>query len=108
MLSSIYRYGRIAYIGGGFGSGIHNILEPIAFGLPVIFGLKYKKFAEAVNLVTTGGGFSVSNTIDFQRVMNDLLLEENYNQAAKAAQDYVKTNQGATEKIVAFIKKKSA
>lgn len=103
MLSSIYRYGRVAYIGGGFGSGIHNTLEPIAFGLPVIFGLKYKKFAEAVSLVETGGGFSIANATDFQNVMQNLLLEENYNQAATAAQNYVQLNQGATQRIVEYI-----
>lgn len=103
MLSFIYRYGRVAYIGGGFGSGIHNTLEPIAFGLPVIFGTKYKKFAEAVSLVETGGGFSVANTNDFQNVMHNLLLEKNYIQAATAARDYVQLNQGATQKIVKHI-----
>ena len=103
MLSSIYRYGRVAYIGGGFGSGIHNTLEPIAFGLPVIFGLKYKKFAEAVSLVETGGGFSIVNASDFQNIMKDLLLEKNYTHASDAAKNYVQLNQGATRQIVEFI-----
>ena len=103
MLSSIYRYGRVAYIGGGFGSGIHNTLEPIAFDLPVIFGLKYKKFAEAVRLVETGGGFTVDNANAFKTVMKNLLLEKNYNIASNAAKDYVSKNQGATDKIIAFI-----
>ena len=103
MLSSIYRYGRVAYIGGGFGSGIHNTLEPIAFDLPVIFGLKYKKFAEAVRLVETGGGFTVDNANAFKTVMKNLLLEKNYNTASNAAKDYVSKNQGATDKIIAFI-----
>ncbi len=105
MLSAIYRYGRVAYIGGGFGSGIHNTLEPIAFDLPVIFGLKYKKFAEAIRLVETGGGFAIANTTEFQNVMTHLLLEKNYAQATKAAKDYVQQNQGATAKIVEFILK---
>ncbi len=103
MLSSIYRYGRVAYIGGGFGLGIHNTLEPIAFDLPVIFGLKYKKFAEAVRLVETGGGFTVSNTLDFQFVMKNLLIESNYKAASNSAKEYVSKNQGATDKIIAFI-----
>ena len=103
MLSSIYRYGRVAYIGGGFGSGIHNTLEPIAFDLPVIFGLKYKKFAEAVSLVETGGGFTVSNSVDFQTVMNNLLIENSYMTASHAAKEYVSKNQGATEKIIDFL-----
>ena len=104
ILSSIYRYGRVAYIGGGFGSGIHNTLEPIAFGLPVVFGLKYKKFAEAVSLVETGGGFSVADAADFQRVMNDLLVEKRYDKASTAASDYVDNNKGATTKVIEFIK----
>jgi 3-deoxy-D-manno-octulosonic-acid transferase len=106
MLSAVYQFGRVAYIGGGFGSGIHNTLEPIAFGLPVIFGLKYKKFAEAVSLVETGGGFSVANAIDLKQVMTDLLLEENYKKAADAALSYVENNKGATVKIIEFINKK--
>ena len=104
MLSSIYRYGRVAYIGGGFGSGIHNTLEPIAFNLPVIFGLKYQKFAEAVRLVETGGGFAVSNTLDFQTVMNNLLVDRGYTDASNAAREYVAKNQGATEKIIDFLR----
>ena len=103
MLSSIYRYGRIAYIGGGFGSGIHNTLEPIAFDLPVIFGLKYKKFAEAVSFIETGGAFSVADKEQFQQVMNDLLIPKNYDAASNAAKQYVVKNQGATKKIVTFI-----
>ena len=59
ILSSIYQYGKIAYIGGGFGSGIHNTLEPITFGLPVIFGSKFQKFTEAVELVKSGGHFQI-------------------------------------------------
>jgi 3-deoxy-D-manno-octulosonic-acid transferase len=103
MLSAIYRYGHVAYIGGGFGAGIHNTLEPIAFDLPVIFGLKYKKFAEAMSLIETGGAFSVTDKAQFQQVMTDLLIEKNYRVAANAAKQYVLTNQGATKKIGAFI-----
>lgn len=103
MLSAIYRYGRVAYIGGGFGSGIHNTLEPIAFDLPVIFGLKYKKFAEAVRLVETGGAFSVADKAQFLKVMNDLLIEKNYRIASNATSEYVLKNQGATEKIISGI-----
>ena len=105
LLSAIYRYGRIAYIGGGFGSGIHNTLEPIAFGLPVIFGLKYKKFAEAVSLVETGGAFSIADSVGFQKVMLDLSSKENYITAAKAAKNYALFNQGATNQIIDFLKK---
>ncbi len=103
MLSSLYRYGKIAYIGGGFGSGIHNTLEPIAFGLPVIFGIKYKKFEEANQLVETGGGFSITDFNSFKSVMEHLNDEKNYNKASHAATQYLQNNKGATEKIMQYI-----
>jgi 3-deoxy-D-manno-octulosonic-acid transferase len=104
MLSSIYQYGKIAYIGGGFGSGIHNTLEPIAFSLPVIFGPKYHKFEEAIQLIKNGGGFSISNYTDFEKTMLFLHNENNYTHASKAAATYVINNQGATLKILQYIK----
>lgn len=58
LLSAIYRYGKIAYIGGGFGVGIHNTLEAAVYGIPVIFGPKYRKFKEAVSLIQEGGAFN--------------------------------------------------
>lgn len=103
MLSSLYQYGKIAYIGGGFGSGIHNTLEPIAFGLPVIFGPKYQKFEEAFRLIKTGGGFSIDNYANFEKTMLFLHAEKNYATATNAAFAYVTNNQGATQKVVDFI-----
>jgi 3-deoxy-D-manno-octulosonic-acid transferase len=103
MLSSIYQYGKIAYIGGGFGNGIHNTLEPIAFGLPVIFGPKYQKFEEAFQIISTGGGFSISNYADFEKTMLFLHSEKNYAIASNAALNYVINNQGATYKIIQYI-----
>ena len=103
MLSSIYRYGKVAYIGGGFGKGIHNTLEPIAFGLPVIFGKKYKKFEEANQLIATGGAFSITNYADFENNMLFLNDKKNYLDASNAALKYVGENKGATDKIVQFI-----
>lgn len=102
-LSSIYRYGKVAYIGGGFGKGIHNTLEPIAFGLPVIFGKKYKKFAEAIALVETEGGFSITDFETFEEKMLYLNNEKNYLHASKAAKHYLDSNKGATEKIMHYI-----
>jgi 3-deoxy-D-manno-octulosonic-acid transferase len=99
ILSSIYQYGKIAYIGGGFGKGIHNTLEPIAFKLPVVFGPKFQKFEEAHQLIKTGGGFSIDNYAKFEKTMLFLQLEHNYKQASDAAFEYVKNNQGATSKI---------
>ena len=105
MLSTLYRYGKIAYIGGGFSSGIHNTLEPIAHGLPVLFGPKYEKFTEAVRLAETGGGFVVSKEKSVEMLMLSLLNIENYDKAATAAKDYITKNRGATEQVVEEIKK---
>lgn len=99
MLSSLYQYGKVAMIGGGFGNGIHNTLEPIAFGLPVIFGKKYQKFEEANRLVITGGGFSISNYLEFEEVIKNLEENNFYNNASTKAKNYILDNQGATEKI---------
>lgn len=106
MLSSLYQYGKVAMIGGGFGSGIHNTLEPIAFGLPVIFGKKYQKFEEANRLVETGGGFSISNYLEFEEVMKKMEKNDSYNNASTNAKKYILDNQGATEKIFNSIFKK--
>ena len=73
ILSSLYKYGEIAYIGGGFGVGIHNILEAATFGLPVIFGPNYQKFKEAVDLKSEGGAFSITDFNQLQTIMNRLL-----------------------------------
>ena len=100
MLSSIYQYGKIAFIGGGFGAGVHNTLEPITFGLPVIFGKKYQKFEEAKYLVKSGGGFSVLIFLDFNKIMKNLDEEIFYNNASTNAKNYILENQGATEKIL--------
>ena len=106
MLSSIYQYGKIAYIGGGFGAGIHNTLEPIAFSLPVIFGPKYQKFEEARQLVISGGGLSINNSEEFEDAMTKWSQPKAYNQASAKAQEYIQKNSGATEKIYAFLKEK--
>ncbi len=106
MLAALYRYGRIAYIGGGFGAGIHNTLEPIAFGLPVMFGPKHEKFTEAVQLKAQGGAFCVSNTNEFKQVFEFLCDITNYEHASVIARSYIADNQGATEKILQFIAKR--
>ena len=104
MLSSIYKYGNIAYIGGGFGAGIHNTLEPIAFGLPVIFGPKYQKFEEARFLVKKGGGFSVKNADELKSVIQQLLSPDLYQKASYTAKSYIEENKGASQMIVQKIK----
>jgi 3-deoxy-D-manno-octulosonic-acid transferase len=101
MLSAIYQYAHIAYIGGGFGAGIHNTLEPMAFGIPIVFGPKYKKFAEA-NAMTSAnpkGAFSVRSTADVKRIFEFLADEENYQTAADQTKNYIEKNIGATDMI---------
>ncbi len=105
MLSALYRYATIAYIGGGFGTGIHNTLEPMAFGLPVIFGPKYQKFEEAVVNVKTGGAFVVRGQEEMQQIFNQLKDSTFRAQASTAVQQYLQENQGATLKIMARLKR---
>ena len=101
LLSSIYRYAQVSYVGGGFGAGIHNTLEAGVWGIPVIFGPNNKRFAEAQGLLKCKGGFEIKNVNDFTTRMVHLesepaLLEK----SGKAAADYVKSLSGATEKIL--------
>jgi len=103
MLSALYQYGRIAYIGGGFKTGLHNTLEPIAFGLPVLFGPKYHKFEEACYLVREGGGFAITQKDDLSRAFQQLQQPEAYADAAAKALSYIKQNQGATQKVLRWI-----
>lgn len=97
MLSSIYRYGQVAYIGGGFGAGIHNTIEPAVFGLPVVFGPKYRNFREACALIDAGGARSVKNYKEFKAAMDEALNE--HETIGKKASGYVNSELGATEKI---------
>jgi 3-deoxy-D-manno-octulosonic-acid transferase len=101
MLSSLYRYGRIAYIGGGFGKGIHNILEAAAFGIPVIFGPYYEKFREARELLQQGGAFSVTHYGELRQIMDQLSHDPvYYERAARVAGNYVQDNTGSTALIL--------
>ncbi len=101
ILSSVYRYGNIAYIGGGFGVGIHNILEAATFGLPVIFGPNYKKFKEAVDLVSQGGAFPIENYEALHQSLSTFCLQKNeLEKASKIATDYVAKNVGSTQIII--------
>ncbi|MBO5226322.1 MAG: 3-deoxy-D-manno-octulosonic acid transferase [Parabacteroides sp.] len=101
MLSSIYRYGTIAYIGGGFGAGIHNTLEAAVYGIPVLFGPRYQKFKEARDLIKVGGGFSISSKEEFTDKMDELLTnQQTLATAGKSAGNFVSGNAGATEQIL--------
>ena len=104
LLSSIYRYGDLAYIGGGFGAGIHNVLEAAVYGIPVIFGPKYQKFKEASDLFQVGGAFSITDEKTFESKMEELSTYRDLLEAAGAAAgDFVKSNIGATNRIISSI-----
>ncbi len=101
MLSSLYRYGAIAYIGGGFGKGIHNTLEAAAYGIPVLFGPAYKKFQEAVDLVAIGAAFPIKNDQELYQQMNLLLTDPVLrSKAGDAAGEFVASGRGATQKVL--------
>ena len=100
LLSSIYRFGDIAYVGGGFGVGIHNVLEAAVYGIPVFFGPNNRKFQEAQALKECGGGLEIASTIAFEEKMDAFAADEALlDKAGKAAGDYVSSNSGATAKI---------
>jgi len=105
MLSRLYKYATVAYIGGGFGNdGVHNVLEAAVYGKPVVFGPVYEKFAEAVELVDAGGAFSIDNALELEETLLALLATgDEYRAAAKAAGDYVYAHTGATNKILSYI-----
>ena len=101
LLSSIYRYGQVAYVGGGFGAGIHNVPEAAVYGIPVIFGPNHKKFKEAKELIIAGGGFSISRSEDFELVMDRLLENKEFlSKAGITAGQYIQNNSGASKKIM--------
>ena len=106
LLSRLYQYGNLTYIGGGFGTGIHNTLEAAAFGLPVIFGPVYHKFKEAKDLIELNAGFSVVNEASLESVVARLITDKGfYQQASTKAKNYTKQNTGATDKIMNYIRK---
>lgn len=101
ILSSIYRYGDFAYIGGGFGVGIHNILEAATYGIPVAFGPKYQKFKEARDLVALQGATPVRGQEEFYALLDKMVKNRPVREErGRICLDYVKKNLGATEKII--------
>jgi 3-deoxy-D-manno-octulosonic-acid transferase len=101
ILSSLYQYGNIAYIGGGFGVGIHNILEAATFGLPIIFGPNYTKFKEAVDLVEEKGAFSIQNYNGLKGALNLLLNDKTRRKnTSEISKNYVEKNVGSTKLIL--------
>ena len=105
LLSSMYNYGDVAYIGGGFGVGIHNTLEAAVWNMPVIFGPNNKKFQEAQGLLKSGGGFEINTYEDFSGLMSSLMNDETFlKQAGDKAGTYVAHLAGATDKVLASVK----
>ena len=101
LLSSIYRYGEIAYVGGGFGTGIHNVLEAAVWQIPVIFGPNNSHFQEAQGLLAVHGGCEIASPDDFSHTMNTFLSEpESLKTAGMAAGKYVEQLAGATQSIL--------
>ena len=105
LLSKIYNYADIAYVGGAMGkTGLHNILEPITFGVPIIIGQHFKKFPEASSLLNLNGLFSIKNSEECSQILSQLIQEEDFrNQAGKIAKKYATDNIGATNNIVKYI-----
>ena len=101
LLSSIYNYGTVSYVGGGFGVGIHNVLEAAVWNIPVIFGPNNARFAEAQALKANGGGIEITDYDSFAAVMDGFIADEaSLQNAGEAAGNYVKQNAGATDVVV--------
>src|SRR5690606_13564710 len=106
LLTRIYRYAHMAYVGGGFGAGIHNILEPATYGLPVIIGPEYEKFKEARDLVSQKSCMVVTNQATFDQTMNQLINnEELRRKSGQNNSGYVEKQRGATDKIISYLRK---
>ena len=112
MLSQLYKYSYISYVGGGFKSmGVHNVLEAAVYNKIVLFGPYYQKYSEAIGLVKSGGGVSFNDDKKDGMMLKDLIEtllknETEYNSRSKAAGDFVVSNKGATQKIIQFIQEK--
>lgn len=107
ILTKIYAAANVAYVGGGLKTGLHNILEPATFGIPVVIGNKYNKFKEAVDLVKIGGCISIENQQEFTEAFNNLKNDENFrNLTGNINKKYIQENLGATELIMNYLREK--
>ncbi|MBS1973250.1 MAG: 3-deoxy-D-manno-octulosonic acid transferase, partial [Bacteroidetes bacterium] len=108
MLSRLYHYATIAYVGGGFGDdGVHNVLEAAVYGKPVVMGPVIEKYTEAIELVDCGGGYVIDSALEAEQTFNRLFESEGeYQNACRASKNYVYSRNGATEKILNFIQEK--
>ena len=101
LLSTIYRYGEIAYVGGGFGVGIHNVPEAAVWGVPVLFGPNNKRFQEAQDLLACKGSFEVTDYDSFNTIISRLISDDKFcHQCGEASANYVKSRSGATDIIM--------
>ncbi len=112
MLSRLYKYAYITYVGGGLRTmGVHNVLEAAVYNKPVLFGASYHKYTEAIGLVKSGGGLPFNDEKRDGVILNELIQalltnEDEYNYRSKASGDFVQSNKGATQKIIQFIQEK--
>lgn len=101
LLSSVYHYGEVAYVGGGFGVGIHNVLEAVVWKMPVLFGPNHQRFQEAQELIKTKGGFEIADSSSFAHMMQQFMTQQEYLRlSGEAAGSYVESKAGATHKIL--------
>jgi len=105
LLARLYHYGDVAYVGGGFGDGIHSLIEAAAWGIPVIFGPKHSKFAEARGLIECGGGFEVRDAAQLRAILKQLITNADFReQTSLSAKTYVQDRTGATKRVLDVIK----
>ena len=108
MLSTLYGYADVCYVGGGFGAdGVHNVLEPAVYGKPVVFGPEYEKFNEAEGLLEAGGAVSIENALELDATLASLLNDdEKRKHVGEQSRNYVIQQAGATDKVIAYIQEK--
>lgn len=105
MLSKLYHYATIAYVGGGFtDTGVHNVLEAAVYGKPVIWGQEYERFHEAIGLLDAGGGFSIESAVELEQLLDRLFTDDTFrNTTAKISEKFVQERTGATQKIMDYV-----
>lgn len=104
MLNRLYKYAQISYVGGAFGNGIHNVLEPLVFGTPILFGPDYENFPETNDLIELKIGFSVNNALECEKIITELMNDsKKLSLIHNMAEEYIKENIGATEKIFIYL-----
>lgn len=107
LLTKIYSYADAVYVGGAFKTGLHNILEPATFGVPIVIGPEFSKFREAVELVERGGCMSVNTLGELTKAFNQLKTDQEFRiKTGTINQEYIQNNKGATKKIMAYINEK--